>query len=536
MSAAPRTIAAPIAEVTVLEDRAQIRRRAGVALAAGSAKLVVEGVAPALVDKSLLVRPNAGATVVSATCERYLAPWVEREPGASQAGAQVVELEAERKALLVRIGDAERAAVLAESEAAAVIHLAKAALVELADAAAWGEPDAGAAARLVALDAREQAARRRAAEIAGELDERRFDLTRLDKRIADAKSRAGREAARIVIELAAQSAADIELGIEYVVPGAAWRPYHRARLDPATGELVWRTDACVWQATGEDWTGAQLVFSTERPSLGVEPPDLVDDVLNVRRRPEQVIVETRDQEVDTVGLGRGQAPAEVPGIDDGGVGTRLRATTPATVPADGRPYRVLLAERTLRAEATLVAMPERHLAAHLRTVATNPGPSPILAGPVDLVLATGYVGRAVTGFIASGEKLELGFGPDAELRLHREEDRRRDEGGMLSGWNETRVRVAVRLSNLGDAAKRVAVTERIPVSEVTQVVIELSPAEKWRLERDDGTRDESAPLVTARAVDADKGMITWTVELPARDRRAIALEYRIRSQKSVAGV
>ena len=527
----PRTVAAAISEVTVLEDRAQIRRRVGLALPPGATRVVIDGVAPALVDKSLLVTAGGGVRVVAASCERYLAPWVEREAGASQGGGQIVALEAERRALVERIADTERAVVLAQGEAAAVITLAKAALAELADAAAWGEPDPGAAARLAVLDAREQAARLRAAELATELEERRLELNRLDTRLAEVRGRIGREAARLSIELVADAAADAELGIEYVVPGAAWRPYHRARLDPRTGALTWRTDACVWQATGEDWAGAQLVFSTERPSLGVEPPELATDELRWRRRPETVVVEAREQEQQTTGLGA----LEVPGIDDGGVGTRLRATSPATIPADGRPYRVLLGEREMTATSALVAMPERHLGAHVRAVATNPGPTPILAGPVDLLLATGYAGRGVINFIASGEKLELGFGPDAELRLHREEDRKRDEGGLLSGWNQTRVRVAVRLSNLGDTAKRVEVTERIPISEVTQVVIEVSPPEAWKLERDDGVPDESAPLVTGREID-DKGMVTWMVDLPPRDRRAIALEYRIRSQKGVTGV
>jgi uncharacterized protein (TIGR02231 family) len=533
MSAELRSVTAPIVEVTVLEDRAQIRRRAMVPVA-GSTRLVIDGVAPALVDKSLLVTAGGGARVVSATCERYLAPWVEDRPGGSVGGALAVELEAERKQLVRRIVDDERAAVLAESEAAAVLELTKAALAELSDAAAWGDPDAGAGERLAVLDARERAARQRAAVLAGQLGERRQELARLDRRIVDVRDRVGREAARVVIDLAATAAADVELAIEYVVPGAAWRPYHRARLEPATGALVLRTDACVWQSTGEDWTAATLIFSTERPSLGVEPPDLYDDVLAVRRRPDQVVVETRDQDVDSVGLGRGAQPQEVPGIDDGGLGTRLRGAAPATIAANGRPYRVLLVERTMTAAVELVAMPERGLAAHLRAVATNPGPSPILAGPVDLVLATGYVGRGVLGFIASGEKIELGFGPDAEIRMHREPERTSEEGGLLSGWNQTRVRIAVRISNLGDAAKRIEVTERVPISEVEQVKVEIGAPDAWTLEDDDGRR-EAITVITARTVD-DKGMMTWVVELPPRERRAIALEYRIRSQKGVLGV
>jgi uncharacterized protein (TIGR02231 family) len=530
-----RVVGAPIVDVTVLEDRAQVKRRAVVPVAAGASRVVVDGVAPALVDKSLLVTAGGGVSVASATCQRYLAPWLEQEAGAAGAsGASIVELERQRRELATAVTDAERAFTVAEGEANAMIELARAALAELADAAAWGDADAGAGERLGLLDRREAEARAKATRLTLELEEKRADLDRLDRRLAELRARAGREAARVVIELSTPAAADVELAIEYVVPGAAWRPYHRATLDPKTGAFALRTDACVWQATGEDWTAAGLTFSTERPSLGVEPPDLADDVLRVRRRPDQVVVETRDQEIDSVGLGRGPGVQDVPGIDDGGLGTRLRGAAPASIPSDGCPYRVLLAERAMTATVELVAMPERALAAHLRAVATNPGPGPILAGPVDLVLASGYVGRGVLGFIAAGEKLELGFGPDAEVRVHRVEERDVEEGGILSGWNETRVRIAVRISNLGEAARTLKVTERVPISEVEQVKIEVAAADAWQLEDEHGRR-EPIKIVTTRALD-DKGMATWVVELPPRDRRAIGLEYRIKSAKGVVGV
>ena len=41
--------------------------------------------------------------------------------------------------------------------------------------------------------------------------------------------------------------------------------------------------------------------------------------------------------------------------------------------------------------------------------------------------------------------------------------------------------------------------------------------------------------VMARAID-DRGLVSWSVELPPLGRRAVTLEYRIRSQRGVAGV
>ena len=52
---------------------------------------------------------------------------------------------------------------------------------------------------------------------------------------------------------------------------------------------------------------------------------------------------------------------------------------------------------------------------------------------------------------------------------------------------------------------------------------------------DDQPRGEDIVQVTARTID-DRGMVSWVVELPPLGRRAVALEYRIRSQRGVAGV
>src|SRR5436190_1255055 len=82
---------------------------------------------------------------------------------------------------------------------------------------------------------------------------------------------------------------------------------------------------------------------TWRASLGPKPPLLESDVLAVNRKSPNVVVQEREQVVEDVGLGAGQSrSAELPGIDDGGDVQRLRCGHPATIPSDGRPYRVPL--------------------------------------------------------------------------------------------------------------------------------------------------------------------------------------------------
>jgi uncharacterized protein DUF4139/uncharacterized protein DUF4140 len=519
-------VSAPIVAVTVLEDRAAVTRRGSFALAGGQQRIVIERVSPILVDKTLTVT-CANARVLDVRCERYVAPWREGVGSASPAAT----LRAERAALVAQRDLALARGRAAQTEATALGELAAAALSDLAVAATRGATTPDAPRELAELDTAEAAARAKAAEAELAVADLVAALGRLDDRLARAEAEAGDQAARLVIDLIAERAIDAVVSATYVVPGAAWRPYHRARLvrDAARSTVEWQTTACVWQATGEDWPEIELTCSLDRPSLGVEPPELADDELHARKKPDTVVVEVREQEHETTGEGGGAA--EVPGIDDGGLGLRLVAPR-VTVRADGTPHRVPVGGFTAQAQLSYVAVPLRSPWVHLRARVINAGAQPLLAGPVDLIMASGYVGRAEVGFVAPGEKLYLGFGPDAELRLHRTQSKDRDDAGLLGGWNVQTVRIAVRLSNLGTERREVVVTERVPISEVEQVEVHASSPEAYLLEDAHG---EDITQVTARALD-ERGLVTWSVELPPHGRRAVTLEYKIKSQRGVAGV
>jgi hypothetical protein len=519
-------IVAPVVAVTVLEDRASITRRGKLSVRAGQQRIVIERVSPVLADKTLTAT-CAGARVLDARCERYVAPWREGpESDRADDGAQPVSLRAKRVKLQAAHDAALAKVQMARVESDGLGELVAAAYRDLATHAARGIAAPNAIAELAELDVQDREARARRIEAEHEVELAGAALARLDDRLARAEAEAGEQAARLVIDLVADSAGDATLTASYIVPGAAWRPYHRAQLTRDSGKLDFTTTACVWQATGEDWSDAELTCSLERPSLGVEPPALGDDELRTRRKPDSVVVEARDQQQQDVGLG-GAGPLQVPGIDDGGLGLQLGAGK-VTVRADGTPHRVPIGGFTTTAQVSLVGIPLRSPWVHVRARIINAGTTPLLAGPVDLIMASGYVGRAEIGFVAPSEKFYLGFGPEADVRMHRDEQRERDEAGLLGGWNVQTIRVAVRLSNLGTHKREITITERIPMSEVEQVEVHTSAADAYDL-------DEETTQVTARALD-DKGLVSWSVELPPLGRRAVTLEYKVKSQRGVSMV
>ena len=519
----------PVARVTLLEDRGLVQRRGVVSIPPGRSQLAIEGVAPVLVDKTVAAEVRgpagqvlpAGVRVGDVVIDRWrVASDTERDADVVDVHTKIQDAERVHTA-------ADRALALLKSERMSLTALVEISAKELAEDVAWGREDVAAGVEAIdALEAKIAAVGTKicaAAHEAEVLERTLVDLRTLAAatRPPDADARA-----RLTVEVfnPTDAATTATLVVDYLVPGAVWRPCHTARLTEAedgSNTVTLQTEGCVWQATGEDWNDVELIFSTERPSLGVAPPELSTETLRARKRGSQVQVAAREQAVSTAGLGQDESPSEaedeLPGIDDGGEALRLQARSPVTVPADGRPHRVPLAEFTTAAETTLMCVPELASAVLLRSRQTNAGSQPLLAGPVDLVRASGHVGRTSVLYIAAGERFDLGWGPDLSLRVHREVEHLEQTRRSLSSWTRKPRRVRVKLSNVGSTPARVQVKERIATSEIEKVEVEL---------------DSASQQATA---DPD-GFVTWSVALRGFGRETVQVEWTLVVHDDVAGI
>lgn len=500
----------PVAEVTLFEDRARVVRRGSVSLGLGEHRLRIPNVAPVLVDKTLNAKGAVRVTNVTVARERVLHPQQERP--------EVGELWQAWEALSDRTSQLQER-VRAAREAEGDLRLAQElAWEEIGEDAAWGSSATSRWSQLT-RELREQ--RQRAAEqrlaLEGELELAQEELRRLSTRVQSLLSPRTVLRADITVDVSVAQKGSAELQVSYTVPCAAWRPYHRAILRDR--QLRLETDACVWQNTGEDWHRAQLYFSTERLSLGTEPPLLQEDVLTSRRRDESVQVETREQEIFTSGVEGTPAPApELPGIDDGGEVLNLAALSLATVPSDGRPYRVHIGGFQTEAELQYLLRAEVTPAVVLCSRQRHTGTQPLLAGPVDLIRDSGFVGRTSVLYVAAGETFELGWGPDAHLRVHRRAEASKEDKGMLSSWRSQVHRVTLTLSNLGASPRRIAVRERIPVSEIDKVEIHPRPKQTTEAKRPN-----------------ENGFVDWDVTLAPRAHQELTLAYEVRKHADVVG-
>jgi len=496
-----------IEEVSISEDRAQVRRSGRVTLDAGTNLVTVDGVSPVLSDKTLAVSLSSGkVSEVRVERRRRIArPALPEE--VRVLDERIEKAAAERTALFARVGHL-REQVERHGEAGDM------AAAEIAQDAAWGD------ATDAAWSARMMAGRDAAWNVAEALVRTSREVEKADEALADLRARRallddpGTEmGARVVLAIEAAAAGDATLALEYLVPSACWRPIHRARLvEGSATEVVFETGAAVWQQTGEEWKGVQLALSTERPSLGESPPELVDDWLTLRDIGTRIAVEARESDVQTTGAGAAKnVLLELPGIDDGGEARFLRPEGRYDVPSDGRMAYVPIATFRTPARVDRIVLGELVPAVLSVTEIHNPEIQPILPGPVELVRAGGIAGRTTVDLVAAGERFRIGWGPDRALRVTREEEEEELDGTLL-GWRRTRKTVVLRISNLGPDDARVNVTERIPVSEIDKVEIEL-----------ERNRSTSGPKGVPEP-DSD-GFLRWERTVPPYGRDRVTVSF-----------
>lgn len=272
---APR-LDAPIEEVTVYSDRARIVRRARFTAKAGLDSVRLPDLTGAVLLDSVRVAAK-GARVIRAEARP-----MERERISIE---QVDELLDRLEALMdqVRVREEKLAVERSELELLGRVQPAppvpekdrdgRRALPVSTDA--WFESvgflskrDRESRARIQALEREVADLREKQSAVTQEIQ--KHNLGAFTSRQVE-----------VFVLVETQAARKVDLELEYVVPGARWKPTYDLRFD---GErLTVETSAMVQQATGEDWTDVALHLSTAIPGQGIDMPELLTWTLGEAR-------------------------------------------------------------------------------------------------------------------------------------------------------------------------------------------------------------------------------------------------------------
>jgi len=504
-----------IARVVVMEDRAQVERRGTLAATGGLQKFELTGLSLVAVDRSLKVEVQ-GATLIDSKLTRR---WREKPAGGLAIDASALQ----RRAWALRETlAADRDLVARLQGRLELLEQTRADLLRaMAELTAVGRPEI--AVWSTQLDTLEQRQARALTELreAQQAEERTNRLlSEAHQAIATSEAKETSFECALSLTIEAAAAGEVSVKLSYLVPCAVWRPAYRATLQGET--VLFEAEAVVWQYTGEAWSDVELAFSTARPTLGTTPPSLVEDRLHTRPKAAEekrvVDVTIREEVIQTTGEPSSGAP-ELPGLDDGGEARLLLAPGKRSVPSDGQPHRVALSQFSAPAKLEKVCAAElTHL---VSTVARFPNSSGqvLLAGPVDLIRSSGFVGRTQLSFAAPAETVKLSFGSEDGVQVTRDVEEKRDEA-RLTGRKTTKKLITLHVSNASRQPQRLVIEERVPVSEVKDVEVQVLVKE---------CTPPPSPLTK-------EGIARIEVSLPPNGTQKIQFAWELSAASKVAGL
>ena len=322
--------------------------------------------------------------------------------------------------------------------------------------------------------------------------------------------------AAVRVDVESASAGQVTVALSYQVFGAGWTPAYNARLSGDSVELAYF--GIVANQTGEIWKDASLVLSTANPSISGELPELTAWTLSGG--------------VSMGGLSRGAgafdaldnaAHGAVPlpqSADASGFSTARQAggavvfAIPGrrTVAGDGSEQRLPVGTSTFPVVLEYASTPKLVGEVYRRGRVKYTGPAPLLPGTLSTFTGADYIGSGPIDSVTPGEELLLSFGTDDRFKVERILiSRELDHPGAGRRNARYSVHYRITVTNFGDAAERVLVTDQIPVSETDRIEVKLQ---------------ETTPAKPS-SPDDPPGVLRWALDIPPKKSSVIDLRFSV---------
>ena len=372
-------------------------------------------------------------------------------------------------------------------------------------------------------------------------DELDASLAALTQRVAQLRAAAATPAKFVTVELTTEREGDLDLSVEYLVPGAAsWQPSYAARLTTDGAHVALDVLAAVQQNTQEDWVDVRMSVSTVMPTTALTLPHLAERTIELDPEEEEAVfrrvarargmaggpaMATADRAYEAASS-TGQPPTSEPVREREGLvqanllSARLEIPATVTVRAGAAPRRVLAARATLSTTLEHLTAPRETNAVFLVARARNAQQFPLLPGNVALFIGGDYVGTTALAGVPVEEEFSLPFGVDSGVTVDRTLADRRV--ARVAGRDEVTTRYDYRLSNHRDRAVDVVVLDHLPVSRSQGLTVQTTPNTRSFSPR----RDGDAP-----------GVVRWSHHLAAAASERWALGVIVRSppRRTVTG-
>lgn len=353
-----------------------------------------------------------------------------------------------------------------------------------------------------------------------EINER---IRRIRQQISEQHRLYTQNTGEIVVKVSADTPAQGELTVDYVVGNAGWNAVYDLRAKDTRSPIRLAYKANVYQNTGEDWKDVRLKLSTANPTLGGVKPELATwylDFPKVMLRGVAAI--TREKKAMSYMLDSAQggvevqpSPVEASAVSENVVvmqtslNTEFDISLPYTVPSSAQPTLVDIRQHEVNAQYIYSAAPKLDRDAFLLARITGWEQLNLLPGNANVFFEGTFVGNSYIDPNNIPDTLSLSLGRDQRLVIERKKLRDFSSVRLIGSNKRETLAFEISVRNTKNENATIILEDQIPVSANSQIEVTLT---------DRG----------GAKYDPVTGKLTWEFELQPNESKTVTYHYEVK--------
>ncbi|AXX16880.1 mucoidy inhibitor MuiA family protein [Leptospira borgpetersenii] len=512
-----REVELKVQDVTLYESSAGVLRSGKINLEPGINELMIRNLPVALQDESLVASvETAGASVVGSST------WIET--GVVIHNKDVLELQKKIRVLEREIEDYESRnsnlgnlrRILVDTRSKLTEMISKNLFYKKneVDAKKWFQTLSGNRQAIQVVLSSDQ-------EVGRTIKDLRKKLSELQDKLSVILSLSEKSSriTKILVSFTEAEKKEVKLNLTYRTGGVSWKPFYSVRMD-GREKIEFEYLAEINQESGEDWNNINLLLSTSSPDISGRRPRLSSQrVYDQKKKTDKDgLVTFQSQSITEESNIVSEMESPEAGTDpttgnseESGSGFLFRYSKPITLFSRKESKKLSLVSFTTDATFTALYVPALKHYPLIKGSFKNISGFPIIPGETAVFRQAGMVGKSGFGYISPGEKAEISFGSENEVRaIYRKESNQTKEG-ILSGTKVVEKLIRVELENFGKESRTISFQESIPVSGVENVKVSI----------------DSVTTPGYAEVRKDSGILEWKLDLRPSQKQEIKLKYKV---------
>ncbi len=356
----------------------------------------------------------------------------------------------------------------------------------------------------------------------------------LEQQLQEMNYQKGKQMGEVVLNISSEQTTRIAVTFTYLTRNAGWSPLYDLRCAGTTGPIDLVYKANVFQNTGFDWKGVELVISTGNPTVNNERPVLNPWYIDFY------------QPLPTPGYGAYKsadaAPMRAMNIyaDEAVAGPELEEAAPVPyqvnqvsnqmateyeikieqdIPADGKQHIVPIRNFELPAAYTYHTVPKLNQHAFLLAKVGEYGQFDLLPGQSNIFFEGMFVGQTYLNPEVTGDSLIVSMGRDDAISVKRNTLTDFTSARVI-GTNKKQLKgYEIILRNNKKIPVTIEVLDQVPISQNKDIVVEIEEME-------------------GASYTADYGKLLWKIELAPGESKKIRFVYSVKypKDKQVSGI